>query len=215
MPKLPRSQKDTESIKTRILEAALEIIYKEGFKYLSMRKLADKTSMTAANLYNFFSNKDEIYLAIQTHGFIELYEKYTAINQEFSFPAEKLREFMKAYLRFGFENSDLYEIMFTRNTPKYADYVGTELENVAFIEKEAAMKSADIATAIIAEIQQQNSSISDLDARNQMILIWTTLHGFVSLHNSRVLQEVDDDIETLIQQTVKSLMRPFQSDAKN
>ena len=31
-----------------------------------MRKIATKVSMTAANIYNYYSNKDEIYLAIQT-----------------------------------------------------------------------------------------------------------------------------------------------------
>jgi len=39
-----------------------------------------------------------------------------------------------AYLKFGMENPEYYEIMFSRNTPKYIDYQGTAIEPTAFYE---------------------------------------------------------------------------------
>ncbi|MEZ4549411.1 MAG: TetR family transcriptional regulator [Desulfobacterales bacterium] len=36
---------------------------------MSMRKLAGRLKMTAANIYNYYQNKDDLYLAIQTRGF--------------------------------------------------------------------------------------------------------------------------------------------------
>lgn len=44
----------------RSLEAALDIIDKEGLASLSIRRLADKLGVNGASLYHHFENKDEI-----------------------------------------------------------------------------------------------------------------------------------------------------------
>lgn len=44
----------------RSLEAALDIIDKEGLAALSIRRLADKLGVNGASLYHHFENKDEI-----------------------------------------------------------------------------------------------------------------------------------------------------------
>ena len=64
MPKSARDHGEVELIKEKILDTALDILFDQGFSSLSMRKIALGTKMTAANIYNYFSNKHEIYLAI-------------------------------------------------------------------------------------------------------------------------------------------------------
>jgi hypothetical protein len=44
---------------------------------------------------------------------------------------EKLRAAMHAYVYWGIEHRHSYNIMFSMDTPKYSDYVGTAMEAVA------------------------------------------------------------------------------------
>jgi AcrR family transcriptional regulator len=209
MPKAPRNPKEVLLVKEKILDAALDILFEEGFKYLSMRKIATKMKMTAANIYNYFSNKDEIYLAIQTRGFALLYERFEEIDRTKQTPLEKMRWMIRAYLDFGINCADQYEIMFTRNTPKYSDYLGTNLEPAAKIEKETALKVAEITTKVILDLAEESPSLQTQNAGYRTIQLWTALHGVVSLMNSRVLQEVDQNTNAIIENLSKELLLPF------
>ncbi len=209
MPRTPRKPEDVEFVKEKILDTALDILFEKGFNDLSMRKIAVKMKMTAANIYNYFSNKDEIYLAIQTRGFALLYERFYEIDKSLKNPLDKMRQMVRAYIDFGLNCADQYEIMFTRNTPKYSDYVGTKLEPAAFVEKQTALQVAEIATRVGTQIVKDNHLLQVEDTRYRTIQVWTALHGVVSLMNSRVLREVDEDTDTVIEKLVNDLIRPF------
>lgn len=197
MPKAVRSESDINAVKEIIRDAALEIIFNEGFNALSMRKIGKKTAMTAANLYNYFSSKDEIYLSIQQKGFEILGQQFSIINQENADPVVQLKKMLKSYIEFGVANPDLYEIMFTRNTPKYSDYIGTKLEPAAIEEKETALLLMKEAIKLLKNIIKQNPTVNVPDVRFRVIQVWTAIHGVVSLFNSRILQEVEPDTDEI------------------
>ncbi len=218
MPKAVRKQEDIEAVKRVILDAALEIMINEGFGQLSMRRIAARVSMTAANIYNYFSNKDEIYLAIQTQGFISLYSRFKKINDASFDSVDKLKKLTRAYFDFGTQNSELYEIMFTRNTPKFADYLGTRLEPAAIVEKQAALHVLELTSGLIFRIMSghsEDSGHSESEAHYRAIHHWTSLHGIVSLYNSRVLQETIDVTEETIEKLTADLLLPFMTELKS
>ncbi|NOY69256.1 MAG: TetR/AcrR family transcriptional regulator [Deltaproteobacteria bacterium] len=207
MPKPARPQEAVDQVRKNILDAALEILYKEGFASLSMRKIAKKTGMTAANIYNYFKKKDEIYLAIQTRGFAKLFRTFRKIEKKEKDPVAGIKKMISAYIDFGTSNPDQYEIMFTRNTPKYADYLGTPLEPAARIEKETAMRVAETCRRVLSKIPGAGP-----DAAPLTISVWTALHGLVSLVNSRVLQEVEPDVAkvtAMIESTLLERLTPY------
>ncbi len=206
MPKPIRSPQEVETVKNDILTTALKLMCDDGFDALSMRKLAARLKMTAANIYNYYENKDDLYLAIQTRGFQMLVDRFESIYSSDQPTREKLHAMMHAYLKFGIGNPDYYEIMFSRNTPKYADYKGTPMEPTAFIEKQTALKVSEITTRTIMALYDENEAISEAEALYRTIVVWSTLHGVVNLFNSRVLQEVEEASEELIDRLFKDLM---------
>ena len=180
MARVARRQEDIESVKLEILEAAKGIIYEQGFAQLSMRKLASALGMTAANIYNYYANKDEIYLGIQTAGFAMLVERYEQIDKQGGTPLEVLTAMGWAYIDFGLANRDYYEVMLGSNTPKYIDYVDTPLESAAFHEKKQALSVVQTASQIIVKL----TGLSEEQARRYVIKSWIFLHGIISLHNN-------------------------------
>jgi len=209
MPKATRSPEEVKTVKNEILETALSLMCEDGFDALTMRKLALRLKMTAANIYNYYTNKDDLYLAIQTKGFQMLVDRFDEIASSSLMPLEKMSSMMRAYLSFGIENPDYYEIMLSRNTPKYADYKNTPMEPTAYLEKQTALKVAEITTNVILELSDGKSSLSVDDAKYRTIIVWSALHGVVNLYNSRVLQEVEEKAIPLIDKLVKDLMQGF------
>ena len=209
MPKPARKVEEVEAVKHQIMETARELMCEDGFESLSMRKLANRVGMTAANIYNYFTNKDELYLVIQTTGFQMLYDRFATIYVSEEAPMEKLSGLMRAYIRFGMEYPDFYEIMFSRNTPKYADYKGTPMEPTASMEKQTALNVADLTEQAIKEIAPHIAAKSPDNARYLTIVLWSTLHGVVNLYNSRVLQEVEEAADPLIDRMIDDLVRRF------
>jgi AcrR family transcriptional regulator len=208
MPKAPAGPEVVEAIRERILKEALFIINKDGYANLSMRKLALRLGFTAKTIYNYYSNKDELYLMVLIKGFQELTEQFRAAYLSSENPVEKMRSAVHAYVRWGIENKHYYNIMFSMDTPKYTDYVGTKMEGVADQQNRIALQVAEIGTAILTEIALYNGSISTDEVPYRLLHVWSTLHGMVSLYISRVTLEVWD-LQGAIDRILEEALRPF------
>lgn len=209
MPKAARSQEDIELIREKILDAALTIISEHGFKFFSMRKLAARLSMSATTIYNYYSNKDEIYLLMLTKGFDMLYTQLLEIYNSYENPLDKLREMIKSYVSFGIKNANYYNIMFTSDAPKYRDYIGTDIEPVAYFEKQTALQLVDLASKGMKELARTNPDIAPKDAQYSAIKLWSFLHGIIALSNSRVLREVDENPDHIIERIVEDVIQIY------
>ena len=209
MPKAARSQEDIELIREKILDAALTIISEHGFNFFSMRKLAACLGMSATTIYNYYSSKDELYLMVLTKGFDMLYKTLLGIFNAYENPLDKLREMIRAYISFGIKNANYYNIMFTSDAPKYRDYIDTDIEPVAYFEKQTALKLVDIAAKGMQELARVNPGIDPDDTRYSAIKIWSFLHGIIALSNSRVLKEVDENPDRIIERIVEDIIQVF------
>ncbi len=214
MPTKQKANDENENVREKILDAALDILFEEGFAGLSMRKIAQKARMTAANLYNYYSNKDEICLNIKTRGYAILYNEFKKMEEEIEDPFIRMQQLIRSYIQFGLNSVNQYDIIFSQSTPMYSDYKGTPNESVAREEKRAALRVVEIASRTILAIQESAGAEEDLEeAKYQTLRIWTTLHGIVSLMNNRFLVEVDPEIDYTIERLVYDLVETFKPNA--
>lgn len=210
MTKPPRPQHEVEEVKENILQNALKIIIDEGYPQMTMRKIAGKSDMSATNLYNYFANKDEIYLSLVIRGFEQLRESFDDIcsQTEKAHPLERGRQLIRAYLKFGIENRHYYEIMFTRPTPKFNDYVGTPLEELAMVEMGHSMKIAHTVAETVGRILH----VEDLESRkikHKVMQLWSLVHGMVSLYHSNIAEYVVDDQKALFESLENDIIISF------
>jgi AcrR family transcriptional regulator len=209
MPKPARSQADIKLARERILDEALSIISEFGFAHFSMRKLASRLGMTATTIYNYYSSKDELYLMILTKGFQELVTSFRKINSAIKDPHEKFRTMVRSYIDFGINKAHYYNIMFTSDAPKYLDYVGTPIEQVAYFEKETAIQLIAITSEVAYELVDHAQVPQDI-IRLLILRLWTSLHGIITLYNSRVIHEIADDPDEVLRMMVDDIMESFQ-----
>ncbi|AHK17707.1 MAG: TetR/AcrR family transcriptional regulator [Thalassolituus sp.] len=69
MPKKPFTPEEIAAQRERIMDSASSVMAEVGFHHLSMRKLASQLGMTASNIYNYFPNKEALFVHTRRRGF--------------------------------------------------------------------------------------------------------------------------------------------------
>jgi len=207
MPKAPMTQEAVEEFRNRILDVALDIILKQGFDNLSIRKIASRLGVTATTIYNYYTSKDELNLMIRVRGFQTL---YAMLKKEFDRLADKIEPrfeaMIRAYVEFGRTYPGYYDLMFNLRTPKYLDYVGTKMEATARFEKQTALQCFELFVApISAYIGINDKKITDF-IQYMVVRNWSDLHGLITLYNSRLFHEVIDPVEAFVQKRIQGII---------
>jgi AcrR family transcriptional regulator len=198
--KTARGTKELKQIREKILESALDIIVAKGLDGLTMRNLAQKTGMTAPNLYNYFSNKDEIYIHIVICGFEMLYADLKAACDLHEDKTIRLRAMINAYMTFGINKPRYYDIMFTRPTPKYNDYIGTPLERISEIEYKISMDIVTLAIKTASDVM--GPAVGEALLTQRLVQIWSLMHGMITLNNSQVMGYVAASAEQIYKKII-------------
>src|SRR4051812_44103477 len=119
-------------LRLTLLREATTMIRDGGLEALSLRKLAERSGVTAASLYHHFRDKNDLLCALAGEGFAELERVIDgALAREAQDFAASFRAFVHAYVRFAATHPEQYDLMFGRMTWK----VGTptsELRLVAY-----------------------------------------------------------------------------------
>jgi AcrR family transcriptional regulator len=206
MPRISRTPEQVDAFRQEILDAALHLIIEHGFSELSMRKIASRLGVTATTIYNYYASREELYFFIRIRGFELLFESIANVYKAKDDPYEKLCAVIEEYIRFGVSNPDYYEVMFiSRGVPKFLDCIGTPLEQVAGREKEKSIKTF----LFIAQGIAEDLNMPEAEARHLTIKFWTELNGIVSLLNSRLLREVEEDTEPLVERLVADICERY------
>jgi AcrR family transcriptional regulator len=201
MPRIAMKDTEVEEIKKKILDTAFEIVYKEGFSNLSMRKIASKLKMTAANIYNYYSNKDELNIEMRRYGYLILYDNMIKAYERAQSIEERASLMIHEFVSFGIKNPNYYELMFNMPTPKYSDYVGTPMEELATREFTSSMRVFELAQKTTKEFVE-SAEIKLIDLDRAIIIILSFMHGIITLYNSRLLKNINAHPEKMVEELV-------------
>ncbi|MCG8635593.1 MAG: TetR/AcrR family transcriptional regulator [Desulfobacterales bacterium] len=207
MPKVRRSHEEIEAVREDIMGHALELIVADGFDGLSMRRLAGRLGIAAKTIYNYFHSKDELYLGLLTKGFAHLLECFEAAAAPHTDPAARLEAVIEAYVNFGFERANMYNLMFTWHVPKYNDYVGTPMEEVARQELAMALKCADFFMESVRACIRDDSGVGEEDLRFELVQAWSQMHGYIAGINNALLDYMHEDPLSLKERMISRICR--------
>lgn len=214
MPRPKRSSDEVEAIKEQILEQALDLMARHGFDGFSMRKLGSRLGVSAKTIYNYYANKDELYLVILTRGFERLFERFENVFSSNRDPMSRLKAMGSEYLAFGLEHANIYNLMFTLHVPKFRDYIGTPMEAAAQVELETALKVSEIFIRAIVEASGEASGHKEMPeetARFHMIWMWSQMHGFVAGINNTLLDYMHENPMALKDKMLDQVFDSFQN----
>lgn len=179
-----------------ILMAAKELFLVKGFEATTLRNIAEKIDFSPSSIYQYFKDKNEIFYTLHSEAFTELLNKLKA-SEVHENPMDQLISLGNIYIRFAQENSELYDLMFIMEAP--ITFL-TDLDDSNWIEGKMAF---DYLKSVISNCIQQGI-IHETDLDSLSYLIWSTVHGMVTLSiRKRGLRIGLSDPETIIQRAYK------------
>ncbi len=204
MPPKKMSKDKIESEKRLILNNALTIVGKEGYRGISMRKIAECCNFSHAKIYYYFSNKDEIIFTLVDNGFDMLMNKVVVGCEKESTNKAKFITCLKQLYLFGINESNYFNLMFGIEVPKCSDFLSKKLLNHDVIaQKEKAIEFYNF----YSNTTQNYARSINIDLNQDEILnIFIQISGIVWLENAKLLQEIGHDKDTLFNVTLNNII---------
>lgn len=167
-------------LKPALIEAARELLRKEGADALSLRGIAAAVGVSHMAPYAHFKNKKELLQAVAAAGFDELTERMMAARKRTKRNRDLALNYGIEYINFALENPEFYRIMLSQVDPGGRVRAGT-----------ARKKKAEIISAELRASSQRpfqllygtfaNRRTSRKEAVSRAIGAWSLVHGMAAL----------------------------------
>ena len=161
-------------LRDELLDAAEALLVEEGsMDAVSVRAIADAVGVSPPSLYLHFADKDELFFSVCERRFADFEAVLRVARDEAGRdPVDRLRAMGRAYVRYGVERAEHYEIILG---PRAQDVVGDRsLEDSAGM-RAFAMLVETVEAAIAA------GALRDEDPWMTSMTIWSAVHGAVML----------------------------------
>lgn len=192
-----RREREIEAMRELIISAAKEIIAKEGFDNLSIRKIANKIEYSPAIIYHYFKDKDEIMNQVMRNGYMRIISAITKSADEDLKSSDKLKRITRDYIEEALSMPDEFLAAQLNQSP-YALKHTSSLYRGASKEKPAL-------TALCKCLKEIYTNLDDeqIELKSQMIVV-STFGLIVKLVIEKDLDEEQRQrlIETFIEEVV-------------
>ncbi len=179
------------NLQEALLEAAIDIIDKEGTSALTIRRLAEKVGVSHAAPAYHFKDKNALLVAVATEGFRRLghyFEKCVSQKD----PVERVREMGHAYIDFALAHPSHYRVMFG------PDFATIKTDDPEFIQVASAAFAYLHDTMKEIYPERRGPDSEEMNSLTAALSSWSTVHGVVMLWIDGTIQcqfeEWDDTV---------------------
>jgi AcrR family transcriptional regulator len=138
-----RQQRERDQTREAILTAARDLFVTEGYRHVSMRKIAERIEYSPAAIYSYFPSKDDIFFALTEEGFRLLAGRLA--GKIAADPLERLRHGLWAFYEFSKTHPEYFDLMFVdRSVPS----ITQDFQRFEFFRETTAHAEADIAACV-------------------------------------------------------------------
>jgi AcrR family transcriptional regulator len=184
-----------EAFRERILCTALDLARQEGWKNLSMRRIADELDYTTPALYYHFKSKDDLIVGLQSRGWSALLQKMGGIDEPD--PVRRLEAIGRAYVDFAFVETELFMTMFSLGG------VSCESNMAPPAAKAVSAVVNDTAAAIFTH------EVPPAVMEDEVDVFWASVHGVVTLAMAGNLEGGQSRARSLAQVVIERTLRSW------
>ena len=103
-----------KELENQILDATIELLMEKEPAEIGMRDIAKKCNVSATTIYNYYKDKNQLFMKISLFFLRELSEKMSAALKTVEPPAEKIRTALKVYRDWCFEKPEVALLVFSK-----------------------------------------------------------------------------------------------------
>jgi len=171
-----RRAREKSQLRQQILDAARDILVKEGVGALSMRKVAERIEYSPTAIYLHFEDKQDLLFELCEETFARLVRELETLPTEYKDPLVRLRRGLERYVQFGLRHPQHYLTSFV---------VPSEVDDDTMLAKHQApesngMRALGILREAVADcVRHKRIKAVDVDVATRAL--WAGVHGITSL----------------------------------
>ena len=162
-------------LRQEILDAARDILVREGYDGLSMRKVANRIGFSATAIYLHFKDRDDLVFCVCEELMAGLVRELHEVAAKHRDPLVALRKGLRRYVDFGRQHPAHYQATFgvphSQDPGKEARHLEPEtmgMQAFAFLQR------------LVGECVQQKK-LARVDVHRASCALWAGVHGMTSL----------------------------------
>jgi AcrR family transcriptional regulator len=162
-------------LRQEILDAARDILAREGYDGLSMRKVADRIDYSPTAIYLHFKDRDDLVFCVCEELMAGLVHELQAVTDKNPDPLVALKKGLRRYIEFGLQHPEHYQATFGishGNDPeKDARYLAPGT---------MSMQAFGFLPHLVGECVKQKK-LAKVDVHLASCALWAGVHGITSL----------------------------------
>jgi AcrR family transcriptional regulator len=201
-----RRARHKQLLRQQILDAARELLVRDGYDQLSMRRVADRIDYSPTAIYLHFKDKLDLVFSLCEESFAKLVHELETLADEYPDPIVRLRKGMERYVAFGLKNPNHYLPAFVLPPP--ADLDAKRQQAMLSPESSGMRALATLRDTIADGVRSKQLRKVDPDVAARST--WAALHGVTSLlivHAHFPWGDRDKVIQNLIDSLIDGLRR--------
>jgi AcrR family transcriptional regulator len=198
-----RREREKQVTRENILLAARGLAREEGWPALTIRKVAESIEYSPPMVYEYFASKDEILLELMREGFRQLMAAMQSAAAAAHNSEGRLFAIVDAYWSFARNNMELYQVMNGMG--------GVALDSQATVH--AGRDSSQLPLQALEEWAKDNEIVLK-DPFGSIEMVWSLLHGVISLTMVGRIEGDEARAKSLLLQTLHDLLAAWSAKKK-
>ena len=201
-----RQERERGQVREAILAAARELFVTEGYRHVSMRKIAERIEYSPAAIYSYFPSKDDIFFALAEEGFRLLAQSASAALEGVTDPLMRIRTGLRAFYEFSKAFPQYFELMFIdRSVPSLSQ----DFQRFEFFQEVTGRAEADIRACM------KNGTFSKtLDPAAALHVLWAGMVGAATVGVAQRLAPGEEP-DALAHDLLETMLAGFTTDIES
>ncbi|MCH5138295.1 TetR/AcrR family transcriptional regulator [Clostridiaceae bacterium UIB06] len=169
-----RRQMEKEIVRKKIIDAASEILVKEGFENLSIRKIANKIEYSPGIIYHYFQDKAEIVAFVVEEGYERILKTLSEESLDVENPEKTIEKTLRSYIKIMLESPQQFRAVLMSDSEVIQQKVNMLKEGIS----KERRSIGGLCKLIELGIEKGKFRKMDLELTAQ--IMWTSTHGLLS-----------------------------------
>jgi AcrR family transcriptional regulator len=169
-----RKEIEKEALKNKILAAASEILVKEGYENLSIRKIARLIDYSPGTIYHYFKDKSEIVSHLAEQGYGKILKKMGEIPLDEENPEKTVIKAFKAYIDLALESPLEYRAILLSDIEEIREKIEILAEGISKKRKSLSMLQQ------LIELGMTKGKFRPVDPELTAQIIWAATFGLLT-----------------------------------
>lgn len=169
-----RRQMEKEIIRKKIIDAANEILAKEGYENLSIRKIANNIEYSPGIIYHYFKDKAEIVASVVEEGYERILKSLSEVPVDVENPEKSIEKGFRIHIELMLESPQQFRAVLMND-------IDSIQEKVNMLEAGVSKERKSIqGLCKLVELGIEKGKFRKMDVELTAQIIWTSTHGLIS-----------------------------------